>query len=296
MHEGIENFYKGKVEAKDIKSAYFEKLAELEFLDMKFPNENIEANYNKDIQHYLDNFKKIDSKFVLEHHVLFEVLPDIWIQGFVDAIYKGENGLVILDWKTSSKFTGKKLVEAGRQLLLYKLAIEATTNAKVDKIMWCMLKYLNVCHTQKNGKIKKKMCNRGKWVKEMKSALEKEMIKEGIDDLEVSILMEEAVENNNIDILPQFIKDKYWLEDCYVEHEASDENIQELKDYIQSTVDKINSKNHENKDEWKPLDLEKESFYCNNLCNHRNTCTFRKEYVEGLNLGKKNDLLDFDLF
>nr|WP_233499550.1 hypothetical protein [Bacillus velezensis] len=37
------------------------------------------------------------------------------------------------DWKTSSKFAGKKLNEAGRQLLMYKLALEQTTDLKVDK-------------------------------------------------------------------------------------------------------------------------------------------------------------------
>ena len=199
----------------------------------------------------------------------------------------------VIDWKTSSKFSGKaKLQEAGRQLLMYKLGLEATSKAKINTVSWCMIKYLYVCHVQKNGKTKQKMCSRRKWVKDMKSTFEKEMKNNGVDDLEVDILVEEAIKNNNIDNLPQYIKDKYWIEDCYVEYEVTEERIQELKEYVNNTIALIESKNPNDENDWKHADFEKDSFYCNHLCNHRDTCKFLKEYKKGLNLTKREVTLD----
>jgi hypothetical protein len=86
------------------------------------------------------------------------------------------------------------------------------------------------------------MCNRGKWVKEMRSTLEKEMYKAGIDEFEVEMLLDKAVEDNNIDCLPSEIKEKYWLEDCFVEYEITDEKIEELKRYVIGTVKAIENK------------------------------------------------------
>ena len=300
IHDKIESYYRGDEEVKLNFSKDFEiQMAENELIGMDFPSESIRENFTNDVKHYTENFKKLDGKFLLEKLIVFQI-DDHYIQGYIDCIQvieneEGNKDVNVIDWKTSSKFAGKKkLQDAGRQLVMYQLGLEATTSAKINEVKWCMIKYLYVCHVQKNKKIKYKMCNRGKWVKEMQLALEKEMIKEGVDDLEVSILMEEALKNNNIDNLPQFIKEKYWLEDCYVTYEVDEEKIKELKNYINSTIKEIESKDKEDASEWKPLDFEKDSFYCNNLCGHRQTCSFRKNYVNELNLTKKDTLSNLD--
>lgn len=300
IHDKIEKYYKGDKEVKITFSKDFDiQMAENELLGLDFPSELIRDNFVKDVKHYTENFKKLDGKFVLEKLIVFKI-DDHYIQGYVDAIQVIENeegikDVNVIDWKTSSKFSGKKkLQDAGRQLVMYKLGLEDTTSAKINEVKWCMIKYLYVCHMQKNGKVKYKMCNRGKWVKEMKSALEKEMLKDGMDDLEVSILIEEAITINNIDKLPQFIKDKYWIEDCYVIYEVDEEKIQELKEYVNSTIEEIQSKDQTNESHWKPLDLEKDSFYCNNLCGHRQICHFRKKYINEMAIPKKDVLIDLD--
>jgi hypothetical protein len=150
---------------------------------------------------------------------------------------------------------------------------------------------------QKNGKVKKKMCNRGKWVKEIRSTLEKDMYKLGIDEFEVEMLLDKAVEDNNLDCLPN--KEKYWLEDCFVEYEITDEKIEELKQYIVNTVNAIDRKDFSNENDWQPVEIDKyNSFYCATLCGHRKTCKFYKKFLEenADSFEKKNKTDDFDLF
>lgn len=296
VHDFIEGVYKGENDKLNFSTNFELKMAEDELLGIDFPSDDIRKNFTEDILHYTDNFKLIDGKHLIEKLFVFDI-DGHYIQGYIDMIQVTDDKEVnVIDWKSSSKFAGKaKLQEAGRQLLLYKLGLEATSKANINTLSWCMIKYLYVCHVQKNGKIKKKMCSRRKLIKDMKPAFEKEMLASGMDDLEVDIVLEEALKTNSMDNLPQFIKDKYWIEDCYVEYEATEERIQELKDYVNNTIALIESKNPNDASDWKPVDFEKDSFYCNHLCNHREICPFLKEYKKGLNLNKKNASLD-DLF
>lgn len=283
IHNGIESVYLGEQDETTFQNHYYNKLTELELLGIDFPNEKIKANWVSDVNHFYENFKKIDRKMLLEKHIVFEVTDGIWIQGYIDAISPSDLGkpyIDILDWKTSSRFTGKKLTEAGRQLLMYKVGLERTSNFKVNKVAWFMIKYIYVCSSAKS-KVKKKMCNRGKWVKEMRGTLEKDLLKLQMDAFEIELLLDQAVEDNNISCLPEAIRNKYWLEDCIVEYEITEERINECKEYIKNTVNLIENKNAENEIEWEPIEINsKSSFYCSVLCGHRKKCKFYKQYIE----------------
>lgn len=304
LHDNIESIYKGESDIEKFRSNFNEKLVELDMLGVKFPSDKIGDSWKADIGHFLNNFNKIDKKMLLEKHILFEIIPGIWITGYVDAILPSDKGkpyVHVYDWKSSSKFTGKKLTEAGRQLLTYKVGIEQITGMKVEKVMWFMLKYLYVCHTQKNGKVKQKMASRGKWVKEIKKQLETDMHKLNIDEFELEMLLDKAIEDNNLDCLPKEIQEKYWLEDCIVEYDVTDEKIEELKNYVKDTVVAIESKDQNNPDEWKPVEISKHnSFYCSILCSHRKTCKFYKRFLEenadGFEKKEKKDFNFDDLF
>ncbi|MGG1363561.1 PD-(D/E)XK nuclease family protein [Bacillus velezensis] len=296
LHNGIEKIYKNELDIGEFKKGFENRLIELELNGVNFPSDSIGDSWKADIGHFLNNFNKIDSKMVLEKLLVFEISDRIYLQGYVDAILPSEKGkpyVSIYDWKTSSKFAGKKLNEAGRQLLMYKLALEQTTDLKVDKILWFMVKYVYVC-TQGKTKVKKKMCNRGKWVKEIRMQLEKEMRTLEYDDFEIDLLLDNAVKENNIDCLPEEIKNKYWLEDCLVEYEVTEEKINELKEYITDTVKKIENKDREDETQWEPVKIDKyNSFYCSVLCGHRKTCKFYKDFLnKSSNKFKKKDKTD----
>lgn len=287
VHDYIESVYKGEKDKLQFSKKFNDQMVENEFLGIEFPNDQIRDGFIADVKHYTENFKLLSGNHLLEKLIVFEI-DNHYIQGYIDMIQVTEDKEVnVVDWKTSSKFGGKKLTEAGRQLVMYKLGLESTSNVSINSVKWCMLKYLYVCHVQKNGKVKRKMCSRRKWVKEMENALRKEMITNGEDDLIVSLEIDEAIKNNNMDNLPQYIKDKYWLEDCYVEYEVDEDKIDELKQYVNKTIENINSLDANDASQWKPLDLEKESFYCNYLCNHRESCKFLKEHKQSFSDNKK---------
>lgn len=282
IHDNIEDIYRGKSTTDKFRKNFTNKLVELDMLDIKFPTEQIRNKWVLDVGHFVNNFKPTKTKMAIETLILFK-LNDIWLQGYIDAIVPSEKGypyINIIDWKTSSKFSGKKLIEAGRQLVLYKLGIEATTNFKVDKVMWNMIKYVNVCWKLKNGKTKKKMCSRSKWVKECKNQILKELKKLDLPEFEIEFMLDNAIEENDISILPDEIGEKFWLEDCFVEYEITDEVIAEFVKYVTDTVKEIESKGN-NLEEWKAIEINKSnSFYCNHLCAHRDTCPVRKAFLE----------------
>jgi hypothetical protein len=302
IHDNIELIYSGESDLEKFKADYETKLIELEMLGINFPSEKIGDSWKADVGHFLKHYSKINSKMLLEKLIVFEIEDNLWMQGYIDAIKPSEKGkpyVEIIDWKTSSKFSGKKLTEAGRQLLMYKVGIEDNSPLKVDKVMWFMVKYLYVCTMQKNGKVKKKMCNRGKWVKEIKTQVEKELHKLNIDDFELELLLDKATEDNNLDSLPKEVQQQFWLEDCIVEYEITDEKIDELKRYVVDTVDKIESKDYEDESDWKPVEINKQnSFYCSVLCGHRKTCKFYKQFLEenADSFDKKNKKDEFDIF
>lgn len=302
VHDSLEAIYGGEAESDSLKSNYTDKLVELDVLGINFPNEKIKQSWLADMNHFVNNFNKIDSKMRLEELIVFQVNDEIYMQGYVDAILPSEKGkpyVNVYDWKTSSKFAGKKLQEAGRQLLMYKVGLEQTTPMKVDKVMWFMVKYINVCWVQKNKKIKEKMCNRGKWVKEIRNQLEKDLVAMGMEDFEREMLLDKAVEDNNLDGMPKEVKEKYWLKDCVVEYEITDEKVNELKEYIINTVKEINSKDFNDKSDWKPVEITKyDSFYCATLCGHRKHCEYYKKFLEKNADGfeKKAKLDEFDIF
>lgn len=302
IHSNLEEIYGGNGDKESFKSSYKDKLIELEMLGVNFPNDKIGDSYKADILHFIENFEKLDTKMIQEKLIVFEIADGIWMQGYIDAIIPSDKGnpfVNIIDWKTSSKFSGKKLNEAGRQLLMYKLGLEATTNKKVDKVMWCMVKYINVCSKLKNGKTKKKMCNRGKWVKEISKQLEKDLHKLNIDEFERELMLDKSISDNNLDALSKEIQDKYWLEDCYVEYEITDEKLEEFKKYVIDTVNEIENKDKEDKGSWKPVEINKyNSFYCSTLCGHRRICEYYKKFLDensdGFEKKDKKNEIDFD--
>lgn len=281
IHDVLEDIYSGKATKEDLIKVYEGTMTKCEMFNIKFPTEQIELNWKADMGDFVYNFEKLNMKGVMEQFILFEVLPNIWVQGYIDAIFADGDELFIVDWKSSSEFKGDKLIAAGRQLALYKLAVEEITGRKVDKVAWFMMKYIYVNY---NGR--KKMCARRRWVKDISSMLKTDLKKLDLPEFVASMMIKEAVESNNLDNMPQGIKDKYKTEDCMLYYDVTDEVIGELKQYIGNTVKAIESEK-----EWQPPIIDKsQSFFCNTLCNHRDNCPHIKAYND--EYLKENNLVD----
>jgi hypothetical protein len=146
---------------------------------------------------------------------------------------------------------------------------------------------------QKNGKTKEKMCNRGKWVKECDSVIRKELSDNKIDEFEIDIMMEKAIAQNNLDNMPEYVKNKFSFSDCIIKYEVTKELEEEFISYVKETHNNIIQKSRENELEWNPVDIESESFFCNVLCGARRTCKHLKKYNDDKN-NPKEEPIDFD--
>ena len=210
IHDILEKIYDNdlKYDITNIKKDFEDMILECELLGYKFPTEQIRKNWISDMTHFVSNYKKLDMDVLMTEEQILMNIDNIWFQGFIDIIKQNENSIDILDWKTSSKFSGKdKLRDAGRQLLLYKLAKEKQ-GFKVDRVGWFMTKYLNVTYTLKNGKQVTRMLNRGKWVSDFQKALTSIMdqadYKYALENLSCSSEHIDKVK----DILLEFMKEK----------------------------------------------------------------------------------------
>lgn len=236
----------------------------------------IEENWVNSMTHFSKNFKRLPNHVETEKLFCFEVLPSIYVQGYIDVITTDDKGnIIILDWKTSSRFTGEKRKEAGRQLVLYKLALEKVFGLKVEKVGWYMLKYARV----KYGK-SSKMVDRGKWVGQISKQLEEQLIQFYGNEMTANYALNEAIKSSSLDDLPKEIQDYFKIEPLIEYYKVTPELEQELFDYIETTIVGVESEFMFN-----PISIDYNTyFFCENLCGQREKCSayqrWKKEQEE----------------
>ncbi|MCY7948005.1 PD-(D/E)XK nuclease family protein [Bacillus atrophaeus] len=113
---------------------------------------------------------------------------------------------------------------------------------------------------------------------------EKEDLKRhDFDILEINEKIEEAIRSNDLSNMPDFVKDKYTVSDCYIDVELTTDVVKEFESKLVSTLDKIiekeNEIDHDEAFERGRID-QGDSFYCNNLCDMKDHCKIYKEYKE----------------
>ncbi|MEX3625126.1 PD-(D/E)XK nuclease family protein [Viridibacillus arvi] len=348
-HEIIQDFYDGKMKYDEMLLKFNEKVVEWQVKDdpkLKFNTDKERDGYIENLRHYFTNVQTIPYKITNEQAVLaiFNGIEKYAFQGYLDSEFIDDQGnLVILDYKTSSisGFTGKKLIEKARQLMIYAIGVNQhgrliegkMQKFPIDKIKirYDMMKYCNVSFLQKNGKMKTTKAERRLWVAHLANQLRKDLedVPKDIEKLEKEIgklekkmnmkkttpedaegyivaigeiahdieklspfvydpiKINEMIENgtleNNLNVFPQFIQDKYTVENCYIDVEINDEVIAECKKELVATLDEITLKTaEEDKEEaFNRSRIENsDSYYCVNLCDLKEQCNFYKEFKE----------------
>lgn len=265
IHKCLENIQNGiKV---DFPKEVNKMLDEAKFLDIKFPTENIETKWKNDIISFAQNYKApVYNKVETEKLFLIEINGH-YLQGIIDLLIYNEDGTVsIRDYKTSSKFTNTDLETKGRQLILYGLAMEQM-GYKVKDLAWEMLKYVEISYKLKNGKTRTAIAERGYILEKLKSDITKELkaLKQ-YDGLQIEMMVDEAIENNSFDNLPQSIKDKYTIKDYICYYDFTEERKIETQAFIQAKIEDIEIFK-DDKNWWEPKEITPyTSFYCQNLC------------------------------
>lgn len=310
VHDIIERLYEEKIQYEDMLEEFEDAwTANIEVVEAVFDrsdtlkNDNIKNKYYADISHFFNNYNKLPYKMLNEQFVTIKITDDIVMQGYIDAIYKNEDGIyTIVDYKTSSKYTGKATNDHAAQLVLYAEALRQRGVPKDNiRVCWNFLKYCTVECEQVNGNIKERIIERYEIGAKLKTAAKTWLKKLGHED-DMDMYLENLVETNDLYSLPEDVAEKFKIKDCYVYVDDIWGFYKTLREEIIETVNEINRKTFkynelmkDGKEEeaerlfWDDEEsLKAQSYYYNNLCGY-NIPTIKpyKEYLDKIT--KKND-------
>ena len=286
IHTVLEKCIHGEIE--DSKSALRKAINdELDYantLGIDFPldrndNPTIRNNWIANMTVFADHFKVPDGKFETEKFVLYPIDDKAWMQGYIDLIrYNDDGSIDIYDWKTSSQFDKNHLIEAGRQLIFYMLAMRRL-NKTVKSINWVMLKYATISWMGKNGKTQTKTVEWRKVGTEMKKKVEKDMISAGYNDIDIEMRLQFLIEDGDFSRQVPEVQEKYKLSPYVRNYEITDERIEETLNYIKESIAKFREFG-DVEDNYKPLDCYENSFFCHNLCSFgKEKCRWYADYL-----------------
>lgn len=223
-HSALEQYYSDEIQYDDM-IKYFEDEwdVHVEIADLKFDrndeekNSSIKTKYKKDIEHFFKNHVPIKHKVAVEKFITTKIEGQVF-QGYIDAIYKDDDGCYnIIDFKTSSKFSSKALEEKSGQLTVYAIGLmQMGVPLEKIRIGFNMLKYCTVQYHQKNGAVKTRDIERYKIGDSLQTNVCMWLKDAGYSEDDIEYYSETIAETNNIDILPEEVRKKYEVSDCYV--------------------------------------------------------------------------------
>lgn len=318
-HNVLEQITLGTATEEDLLPTIQTTLDELEILGLPFPKDRkgrdgIRDSWVADMEYFCKHYVKPKGKFETEKFFLYKTDANYYLQGFLDLIHiHKDDSISIYDYKTSSMFSKEDLPHKARQLVIYALA-EEQEGRKVRKVAWIMLKFSKIdfvgkktARSVKETEISKVIENKN-IIKELEKHITYKLEQLGYDELDIECIMKKASEENEI---PPEVADQFKVRPYVMEYEITEEVKRECIDWINNTakmwekLDKSKRYNFPPRKFTKTQKNGKEvdsSFFCTQLCNHRNTCEFIKEYnlmnSERFNKKKdeKDDIDDEDLF
>lgn len=243
-HSIIERLYENQITYQDMVEEFEDGwTTAIEIADLKFDrndgvkNDNIKEKYKENLYHFFKTHKRIQSNVAIEKFVTAKI--DEWVlQGYVDAIYKDDDEYYnIIDWKTSTKYSGKTAEEKCGQLVVYAIGLNQQ-GIPMDKIKicWNFLKYVSIQYQQKNGAVKTREVERCKIGESLQSNA-KMWLKAGGYDVDEYLKL--LLDTNSIECLPNDVKEKYVISDCYVYVPLTDKLIDKWTTEISTTLKDI---------------------------------------------------------
>lgn len=306
-HSIIERYYGNEIKYEDMIQEFDDGwITAIDVADLKFDrndevkNDSIKNKYKENLEHFFRNHTVIDSKVMLEKFIATKIGSFV-LQGYIDAIYKDADGYYhIIDWKTSTKYSGKTAEEKCGQLVVYAIGL-SQMGVPMDKIKicWNFLKYVSIQYQQKNGAIKTREVERYKIGESLQSNAKVWLKEFGYTD-EIDDYLKLLLDTNNIDVLPKEVQEKYVISDCYVYVDLTEKLIDKWQDSIINAIKDIclRVKDYENTGSEKAFwdtdeSVKSQSYYFATLCGYSaNIHKPYKEYLEKLD-AQKNGM---DLF
>lgn len=263
-HDIIEKLYSGEIEYKDMINLYEDSLLTMNIAELKYDrndaekNERIANKYENCVRHFFQNHNVIEQPHRIEHFITIRICDDIVLQGYIDFLftekYLDDNGnektrIRIVDWKTSTRYSGKKIDQESWQLLIYAEGIRQALGIPLEDIIceWNFLKYVTVTYEQKNGKKKDRYIERNVIGESLVNTAKMWLKEFGYED-DIDFFVDKMVLENTLDYLPEEVRSKFEIKDCYVQVPLSEEKIDELKSDIADTIHEFREKEKEYKE------------------------------------------------
>ena len=305
-HSIIERFYGDEIKYGDMIQEFDDGwTTAIDVADLKFDrndeakNDSIKNKYRDNLEHFFRNHTVINSKVMLEKFIATKIGSFV-LQGYIDAIYKDDEGYYhIIDWKTSTKYSGKTAEEKCGQLVVYAIGL-SQMGVPMDKIKicWNFLKYVSIQYQQKNGVIKTREVERHKIGESLQSNAKVWLKEFGYAD-QMDDYLKLLIDTNSIEVLPEEVQEKYVVSDCYVYVDLTEKLIDKWQDDIVNAIKDIclREKDYEEtgseKAFWDTDDSVKaQSYYFATLCGYSaNLHKPYKEYLEKLDAQKNG--MDF---
>lgn len=312
LHDVLENMANNLATRDDLRPAIESELEDMDTLGIDFPKNDdgsspIRDGWLKNIYHFCDTFEMPKDAWKTEELFIYKTDDGHYIQGYIDLSRIIKDGtLEIYDHKSSSMYTAQGIEEHSKQLLTYLLGKEQE-GYKVSKIAWHFMKYVDVQFMgkktikSKEKTLLTKTIERRKIGSEMAKYIESDLIDAGIDEVECDILLNEFIETNKFDCLPDNIRSKYVMKPCIVEYEITEEAKEDCKKYITDTIKKWESLDGKDEKNFPPRSFTRmkkngetvrDDFYCNNLCGHKRTCPYYQDYIATLDVNED----DYNIF
>lgn len=277
-HDTLEKFYEGKIEYEDMIEHYNDGFTTaIVIADLKFnrsdeeKNKSIGEKYNDNLVHFFKNHTVYKHKLLVEKPIVVNINGNVFI-GYIDALYKDDDGYYyILDFKSSSIYTGKTLEENSGQLTIYGIGLNQI-GIPLDKIRigFNFLKYCTIKYEQKNGTVKYRNVERCKIGESLQSNAKTWLKAFGYEPDEY---LKQMLDTNGVDCLPDKVRAKYEITDCHVYIDLNEKLVDKWTDLITTTLQDIEMR-EKDYEETKSLqcfwddeeDVKRESYYFANLC------------------------------
>ena len=316
-HDTLEKFYEGKIKYEDMIDDYNDgfttaiTIAELKFCRSdEEKNKSIGEKYNENLVHFFKNHVPYKHKLLVEKPIVVNIVDenadedeDNVFVGYIDALYKDdEENYHIIDFKSSSIYTGKTLEENSGQLILYSIGLhQMGIPWNQIKPQFNFLKYCTIKYQLKKGDIKYRNVERCKIGESLQSNA-KTWLKHF--DYEPDEYLKKMLDTNSIDCLPDEVKEKYEITDCTVYVELNDKIVLKWSNNVVVTLNDIKLREADY-EETKSLQcfwddeesVKAQSYYFANLCGYSVSKHLPyKAYLEKFEASQKNDNMFSGLF
>lgn len=304
-HSTIEDFYSDKIKFKGMIEQFNDGwMTAIEIADLKFDrndavkNSSIARKYKENLDHFFRTHNKILYKVVLEKFMTAKI-GDYVFQGYIDAIYKDEDGNYnIVDWKTSTKYSGKTAEEKCGQLVVYAIGLnQAGVPMDKIKICWNFLKYVSIQYKQKNGVVKTREVERNKIGESLQSNAKIWLKEYGYAD-KMDDYLKLLLDTNSIEVLPEKVQEMYTISDCYVYVPLTNELVDRWTNTIITTIKDIKlreadyAETKNDKVFWDTDEsVQSQSYYFATLCGYSpNLHLPYKAYLDKLDIAKNGSI------